>query len=79
MLGPSELGENVSLASGCIVANSCLSQGVSVSLGVKISGVIVPPYTKIFSAHPENPRLYWVQEKNKKSFEWQEFEKWEVS
>jgi len=74
VLGPSILGKNVSLASGCIIADSYLGDNVSVFLGVKIFSVYVPNGTKIFSADPENPSRYWALLKGDKKVKWTNFD-----
>ncbi|MEI7511816.1 MAG: hypothetical protein WCJ84_06695 [Candidatus Peregrinibacteria bacterium] len=74
ILGPSVIEDGVSLASGSIVVNSYVEEGVKIFLSVRVSGVIIPAGTTVYAGDPENIRRYWVLLKNQTQPAWHIFE-----
>lgn len=79
ILGPSLVEQDVSLASGVIVTDSHIGEGSSVFLHVRLSGVRIPPKTKILSAATEDAKKYWAIVDGEKQPKWISFEKAEVT
>ena len=79
VLGPSIIGNGVRMASGVIVKECYLQDGVRVSPNVHISTVIVPPDTHIFAANAECHYSYWVRLAGESAPKWVRFERFDVS
>ncbi len=79
LLGPSILENDIQIASGSIVTDCHVGSGASIYIRVRVSGVIVPPKTRIFSIDLENPRLYWAILDGETKPRWVEFEKFDPS
>lgn len=79
VLGPAILGNGVRMASGVIVKECRIEDGVRISPNVHMSTVNVPPRTHIFAANPEDHYRYWVQLDGEKEPRWVRFERFDVS
>ncbi len=74
ILGPCIIEDNVSLSSGTMVVNSHLQKDVKIFLRVRVSSVVVPSGTVVYSADPENSRRYWATKKGEQTPRWHIFE-----
>ncbi|GMV98993.1 MAG: hypothetical protein AMXMBFR84_01330 [Candidatus Hydrogenedentota bacterium] len=78
VLGPSILEDKVAIASGAIVADSYVEEGVKISLNVRVVRAVIPRKAHIFGYDQENPRRYWAQLDGTKAPNWAEFERFDV-
>lgn len=60
VLGPAILGDNVNIASSVAVKDSLIEDNVRIAMRVRVSGVVIPKGTHVFSEDPENRQKYWV-------------------
>jgi serine O-acetyltransferase len=78
LLGPTTVEDYVALASGTLVVESYLGQGVKLSPGVRLSKVVVPTHTHVYGYDPENPRRYWVELEEGTGPKWVTFERFDA-
>lgn len=75
ILGPSVIEDGVSIAAGAIVVNAYLEKSVRISLNIRVSGVIIPEGTTIYSEDPENASRYWAVTEGELVPAWKTFPK----